>query len=339
MLSHFDAVVYYTGDDLLPQDVGEGVTDANYRRGGTQNDQTATSRATGSAAPATGGVRNAQMLRNYMNEGGKVVFEGRNGWVQQTSTSTALNTYSGYTWWQEPVYGFVYPPNQAGDDDRPHTAFFRELDISNDLGQWFLGVAGRQGGPARRRTTRAPRSTGAGRHARRACRRSRSTPRRARASTLDPTQDPMTGASRAAPRSRRRGCGRSRASRRSGAFRQERVEADYAGRTTANGGAVISTRDSVSLGFGLEQIADAAPRAELVRRMMAPPAADDGGHHRADRRRGCGPAAGATVTPGDPVEIEVEAVDERGDIKEVRLQRRAGSSVQRKVSFPFQMRW
>ena len=35
MLSHFDAVVYYTGDDLLPQADGEGVTDENYRRGGT----------------------------------------------------------------------------------------------------------------------------------------------------------------------------------------------------------------------------------------------------------------------------------------------------------------
>ena len=39
---------------------------------------------TGSQHLTTSGVRNAQMLRNYMNEGGKVVFSGRNGWVQQT---------------------------------------------------------------------------------------------------------------------------------------------------------------------------------------------------------------------------------------------------------------
>ena len=32
---HFDAVVYYTGDDLLPQAEGEGVTETNYRRGNT----------------------------------------------------------------------------------------------------------------------------------------------------------------------------------------------------------------------------------------------------------------------------------------------------------------
>ena len=32
VLSHFDAVLYYTGDDLLPQEVGQGVTAENYRR-------------------------------------------------------------------------------------------------------------------------------------------------------------------------------------------------------------------------------------------------------------------------------------------------------------------
>ena len=89
-----------------------------------------------------------------MNEGGKVVYATRNGWVQQTATpnpanpnsGTGLTSYSGYTWWQDPVYGFDYPPGQAGDDDRPHTAFLRELDISNDWSQWWLGVGGRQGG-------------------------------------------------------------------------------------------------------------------------------------------------------------------------------------------------
>ena len=33
VLSHFDAVLFYTGDDLVPQAEGEGVTDSNYRRG------------------------------------------------------------------------------------------------------------------------------------------------------------------------------------------------------------------------------------------------------------------------------------------------------------------
>jgi hypothetical protein len=334
VLSHFDAVLYYTGDDLLPQAVGQGVTDTNYRRGGTVSG-TGTYVLTGSQHLTTTGVRNAQMLRNYMNEGGKVVFEGRNPWVQQTSTSTSLTTYSGYTWWQEPVYGFTYPPDQAGDDDRPHTAFFRELDISNDWSQWWLGVAARQGGVG---TTTYNASaitpgtdgflagmpaftldTGAG-----------------AGDTLEPTQNADTGA--AEPRlkspTRLRNISSVTAAR---PFRQERVEADYAGQTVANGGAIISTRDSVSLGFGLEQIADGSVRAELVRRVMGHllPATTDTVAPTVTWLR---PDAGTTVNAADPVEIEVEAVDERGDVKEVRLLLH-GQLIQRKVSFPFQMRW
>ena len=50
VLSHFDAVLYYTGDDLLPQAVGQGVTTTNYRRGGTVG-ANGTFSLTGSAAP------------------------------------------------------------------------------------------------------------------------------------------------------------------------------------------------------------------------------------------------------------------------------------------------
>ena len=120
------------------------MTSTTYRRGNTPG-RTGRSRSR-ARSTWSASVRNAQMLRNYMNDGGKVVVTGRNGWLQQLSTNTTLNTYSGYSWWQEPVYGFTYPPDQAGDDDRPHTAFFRELDISNDWAQWWLGVGARQGG-------------------------------------------------------------------------------------------------------------------------------------------------------------------------------------------------
>jgi hypothetical protein len=50
------------------------------------------------------------------------------------------------------------------------------------------------------------------------------------------------------------------------------------------------------------------------------------------------PDEGVTVNAADPVEIEVEAADERGDVKETRLLI-GGQLIQRKVSFPFQMRW
>jgi Bacterial Ig domain len=115
------------------------------------------------------------------------------------------------------------------------------------------------------------------------------------------------------------------------------VDADYSGVPNALGGAIISTRGSVSLGFGLEQIASTSIRNELVRRAMAhllPAAADDADPTVTWLR----PAEGATVNAADPVEIEVEAVDERGDMKETRLLV-GGQLVQRKVSFPFQMRW
>ena len=154
--------------------------------------------------------------------------------------------------------------------------------------------------------------------------------------TLEPTQDPLTG--EAQPRAK----APVRLRTISGVtlqrpFRQERVEADYAATQTGAGGAIISTRDSVSLGFGLEQIPTTGVRNELVRRMMAyllPTGADT----VAPTLTWLRPDEGATVNAADPVEIEVEGVDERGDMKEVRLSV-GGQLVQRKVSFPFQMRW
>ena len=344
VLSHFDAVLYYTGDDLLPQAAGQGVTDENYRRGAAPAGD-GTFALTGSQHLTNAGVRNAQMLRNYMNEGGKVLYAGRNGWVQQTAPpsqnnpdngGTGLNSYSGYSWWQDPVYGFDYPPDQAGDDDRPHTAFFRELDISNDWSQWWLGIAGRQGGVGRTILNNAavqPVGTDGFLYGMPAISLDTSP---GSGATEEPTQNAETGAAepRAKAPVRLRTITSVTAQR---PFRQERVEADYVGQASANGGAVVSTRDSVAIGFGLEQIADEAVRDELVRRAMLHllPTSADGAAPQLTWLR---PAAGATVNVADPVEIEVEAVDERGDLKEVRLSV-DGQPVQTKVSFPFQMRW
>ena len=333
VLDHFDAVLYYTGDDLVPQQPGQGVDSTNYRRPGPIG-ANGTFSLTGSLQLPVWGVRNAQMLRNYMNEGGKVVFSGRNGWVQQLSTGTGLTSYSGYSWWQDPVYGFNYPPDQAGDDYRPHTAFFRDLDISNDWGQWWLGVGARQGGigtTTYNGVTVTP-STG-----------SILTGMSAftvdswlgSGDTLDPTQDAVTGMPdpRLKSPTRLRNMSSITTPR---AFRQERVEADYTGQTTANGGAIVSTRDSVAIGFGLEQVTGTT-RNELVRRMLGhllPTDADT----TAPTVSWLRPAENATVPVSDPVEIEVEAVDERGDVKEVRLSVN-GTPVRTKVSFPFQLRW
>jgi hypothetical protein len=339
VLSHFDAVVYYTGDDLVPQELGQGVTDENYRRGGPATNGAFS--LTGSTHLPNWGVRNPHKLRNYMNDGGKVLLAGRNLWVQQTNFantcvgSTGLNTYSNYSWWQDPVYGFDYPPDQEGDDDRPHTAFFRELDMPNDWGQWWLGFGSRCEGTGTTNLVSSavlPSSTGllAGMQPF-----SLDTTAGAGA-TQEPTQDALTGA--ADPRlkipTRLRPISVQTTQR---PFRQERADADYSGVPNASGAAIISTRDSVSLGFGLEQIASTSIRNEVVRRAMAhllPTGADEGDPTVTWLR----PDDGATVDSSDPVEIEIEAVDERGDMKESRLFV-GGELVQRKVSFPFQFRW
>ena len=334
VLSHFDAVLYYTGDDLLPQAPGEGVTDENYRRGGTVS-PIGTFSLTGSQHLTNAGVRNAQMLRNYMNEGGKVVFEGRNPWLQQTSTSNGLNTYSNYSWWQEPVYGFDYPPDQGGDDDRPHTAFFRELEISNDWAQWWLGLGPRQGGAGTTTfNSGAVQPVGTdgflyGMPASRSTRRPVPPGRSSRRKTRP------RGRPTRAPR-RRCGCARSRARRRSGR------SARSGSRPTTPARRAPTAARSCRRATPLDRL---RPRADHRRRR--PPgarAAHDGlpaaGHGRRidPQVTWLRPDEGADVNATDPVEIEVEAWDERGDLKEVRLSV-DGPPVQTKVSFPFQLRW
>jgi hypothetical protein len=335
VLRHFDAVVYETGDDLVPQDLSETVTESTYRRAtGVGGTTTQTTAFAGSQHIARYGPRNWQALRDYLNAGGKLVVAGRNAFTPQLSTGTGLTSYSGYTWWQEPVFGFDYPANQGGDDDRPGSAYFRELDVSNDFGQYFLGLAGRQGGPF---TTQidtsavAPAGTGgifAG-----------MAPVSVDASSSaggasDPTQSP-DGSAASAPKTPQRLRSLSSVTTQR-AIRQERVELDYSGRTGDDGGAAISTADTVAFGFGLEQVGDAA-RDELLRRALAHllPAAPDTTPPAATFLR---PAPDATVTPRDPVEVEVDAADERGDLREVRL-RAGGELVGTKVSFPFQLRW
>ena len=327
VLNHFDAVLYYTGDDLVPQEI----TEPNQRRAGTPNATTGAFGLTGSLHLAQWGVRNAQNLRDYLNEGGKLVISGRNAWVPFTSTGTGLQSYSGYGWWQDAQYGFDYPANQAGDDDRPHTAFFRELDVSNDFGQYFLGIAARQGGYGSTTYNAAavnPATGGIFEGMPPVV--LDTTPAGDPNETADNTPDP-----RAKSPTRLRAYSSVALQR---PFRQERVELDYATTPapTNVGGAAISTRDTIAFGFGLEQV-DQATREQLVARSFQYllPVAADTTAPTVDWLR---PGADAEVTPADPVEIEVEAVDERGDIKEVRL-KVGGQLVATKVSFPFQFRW
>ena len=84
-------------------------------------------------------------LRDYANEGGKLIVDGRN--IHQAMTGGAsLGATGPYTWTPEKLFGFNYPPNNGGDDDLPGTAWQRSRTSSNDTWQNYLGVLGRQGG-------------------------------------------------------------------------------------------------------------------------------------------------------------------------------------------------
>ena len=135
-MSHFDAVNYYSGDDFAPQDVS--LTDP--RRPTSDTSQT------GNYEMASWAHKVMLDLREYANNGGKLLIDGRNVHQPFTSTSSSLSATGPYTWTPDKLFGFYYPPNNEGDDDLPGTAWQRSRTISNDTWQNYLGVVGRQGG-------------------------------------------------------------------------------------------------------------------------------------------------------------------------------------------------
>ena len=136
VMSHFDAVNYYTGDDFAPQDP----TNTDPRRPTSETAQT------GSYEMAPWAHKVLLELREYANNGGKLVVDGRNVHQTFTSTSSSLSAVGPYTWTPDKLFGFYYPPNNEGDDDLPGTAWQRSRTVSNDIWQNYLGVVGRQGG-------------------------------------------------------------------------------------------------------------------------------------------------------------------------------------------------
>ncbi len=122
-------------------------------------------------------------------------------------------------------------------------------------------------------------------------------------------------------------------------LRAERVEADYATTPAQNatGGAIISTRDTVAFGFGLEQV-DPTTRSELLKRSLSylvPTTADTTPPTIVGYKH---PAAQSVATPADPVEVDVTAYDDRGDLKQVNLYA-DGALVGSVPVFPFQFRY
>ena len=210
-------------------------------------------------------------LRDYANEGGKLIVAGRN--VHQAFTSTqhrACRRTGPYTWTPDKLFGFYYPPNNGGDDDLPGTAFLRSRTTSNDTWQNYLGVVGRQGGVGVDRGTVSYAGAPVARQGRRPVRRhgadhasidragQRPEPERRRHAAA-------AAAHPAAPAQLGRGGATNEP------LRQERIEADYATDPAQNatGGAIISTRDAVTFGFGLEQVDADARATSCVKRSLS----------------------------------------------------------------------
>jgi hypothetical protein len=322
VMSHFDAVNYYTGDDFAP----EALDNTNPRR------PTSATAQTGSYEMAPWAHKVMLELREYANNGGKLLIDGRNVHQTFTSTSSSLSATGPYTWTPDKLFGFYYPPGNTGDDDLPGTAWQRSRTVSNDTWQNYLGVVGRQGGSGVSGTkfdaapvTPAGGSLFAG-----------MTPFTVdTAAGNDPTQN-EDGSPNPLAKSplRLRTWGPSNEP-----LRQETVQADYATdpAQTTNGGAIVSTRDTVTFGFGLEQVSQAT-RDELVRRSLSyllPTAPDTTPPTIVGFKY---PANLSDATPRDPVEIELTAYDERGDMDYVDLEQ-GDQLIQRTEVYPFQFRY
>jgi hypothetical protein len=133
VLEHFDAVMYYTGDDFIPQDPSVG--DARRIDPGLVSQQNPTG-TTGSNEMALWSFQSWIALRDYLNEGGKVVYAGRNAHQPFLDTSTALNDLTDYSYRSPQFYGFNYPANPFVDDQVKHTAHQELIEVSNDVEQY-----------------------------------------------------------------------------------------------------------------------------------------------------------------------------------------------------------
>ena len=332
VLSHFDAVVYETGDDFGPQDA----SNTNPRR------MTSATAQTGSQEMASWAHHTMLQLRDYANEGGKLVVAGRNAHQPFTNNNPALNATGPWTWTPDKLWGFFYPENNGGDDDFAGTAFQRSRGSSNDTWQNYLGVVGRQSGIGVATSTSTATNNNnpviAG------------YPVAAKAGGLFDGMAPIVidesatgdvnesaaGVPLPLPKqaSRLRAWGASNE-----ILRKERVEADFVQPIAYPGdaGAIVSTRDSVTFGFGLEQVSSEV-RSELLKRSLAhivPAAADTTPPVAVGWKY---PADFSTATPLDPVETELTAYDERGDMDKVELY--LGSQLlQTARVYPFQFRY
>ena len=300
VLSHFDAVVYYTGDDFIPQDI----TETDPRRLTSADGQTGSLRD-----GAVGAQRDARAAR--LRQRGRQARSSPAATSHQapTSTSTSLSATGPYKWTPDKLFGFYYPAEQRRRR-RParHGVPALARRSPTTRGRTTSASSAARAASARRRSTASRRSTPvAGRTTAGGLFDRHGADHARRGAGDDPNQN-ADGTPAAARRSPRCGCATGPASPRNEPLRQERDR----GRLRPPGAEPRRRRDhldadTVTFGFGLEQV-DAATRDELV------------GAHAATccrrrptprRRRSSASSTRPTApcaTPRDPVEVDVTAV-------------------------------
>ena len=240
VMSHFDAVIYYTGDDLLRRTCHSPIRAARRR-----------TRPRPATTTASWAHKVMLDLREYANNGGKLLIDGRNVHQPFTSTSSSLSATGPYTWTPDKLFGFYYPPNNEGDDDRPAPPGSGRGRSPTTRGRTTSASSA-----VRAATASRARSSTLRRWHRRPVRCSRawrpSRQRRGRATTRRRTPK----ATRCRWPSRRCGCATGQHRQGTSRCARRRIQADYATEPAQsnNGGAIMSTRDTVTLGFGLEQV-------------------------------------------------------------------------------------
>ena len=255
----------------------------------------------------------------------------------------SLSATGPYTWTPDKLFGFFYPANNGGDDDLPGTAFQRSRD---DVQRHVAELPRRRRPPVRRgvgtaTTPRTRRSPAPGRRRRPAAcstawRRSRST----RRAGNDPNQDADgTPLPLAKTPLRLRNWA---ASRTNEPLRQETIAGRLRhdpGAARPRGGAIISTRDAVTFGFGLEQV-DASRRAtSCVKRAWTTCCRPRPTPRR--RRSSASSTRPTTSRRRRPTRSRssVTAFDERGDMKQVNLYANGALVGTTVPVYPFQFRY
>ena len=255
VLSHFDAVNWYSGDDFAPQDV----------------DQTSPRRPT-SATAQTGSLEMSLVVAQADARDARLRERGRQAHRRRSQHPPGVHVDGRFAVGHGPVHldarqavRLLLPAEQLGRRRLAGTAYQRSRTISNDTWQNYLGVVGRAAGSGATGTkfdtapiTPKPGSFLEG-----------MTPFTVDATAgNDPTQN-ADGTPLPLAKSPLRLRNWSSISVNE-PLRLETVQADYTTTPaqTANGGAIISTRDAVTFGFGLEQVSEAT-RNELVKRTMS----------------------------------------------------------------------